>query len=66
MQETRESNIRYIRAKLPYMVNEDLELLAGIVRGFGVIGFSLQEYERPVLSQEQQRQADTDTSALME
>lgn len=58
MQETRESNIRYIRAKLPYMVNEDLELLAGIVMGFRVIGFSLQEYERPVLSQEQQRQAD--------
>ena len=58
MRETRESNIKYIRAKLPYMVSEDLELLAGIVRGFGAIGFSLQEYERPVLSQEQQRQAD--------
>ena len=58
MQETRESNIKYIRAKLPYMVSEDLELLAGIVRGLGVTGFSYQEYDRLVLSQEQQRQAD--------
>lgn len=58
MQETRESNIRYIRAKLPFMTNEELSWLSAFVRGLGVTGFSYQEYDRLVLSQEQQRQAD--------
>lgn len=57
----REENIRFIRSKLPYMGESDLRLVSEFIRGissFSSIPISPAEWERHVLSEDEQRKAD--------
>lgn len=58
----REENIRYIRSNLPYMGGEDLGYVAGFIRSiseFSSFKTSPAEWERPVLSEDEQQNLDS-------
>lgn len=58
--EKREYCIRFIRSRLPYMDEKELDFLLGFTRGLtGQIHLSEAEYMRPVLSVAEQRNADS-------
>lgn len=64
MQQTREEYIQDIRARLPYMPEEDLSLVYSLIGVQGHYGYSTYEAERPVLTQDQQHQADIATLCM--
>lgn len=43
-----ETNLRYIRAKLPWATAEQLGIIAAFIQGLGVAGWSESEYNRNV------------------
>lgn len=45
-EQNKESNIRYIRAKLPCASPRDLSLIASFIRGLHIDGWSDTEYAR--------------------
>lgn len=58
--EKREKCIRFIRSRLPYMDEKELDFLMGFTRGVtGTMPSSDAEYLRPVLSEAEQRNADS-------
>lgn len=58
--EKREYCIRFIRSRLPYMGEKELDFLLGFTRGLNhEAPFSEAEYLRPVLSVAEQRNADS-------
>lgn len=58
--EKREYSIRFIRSRLPYMDEKELDFLLGFTRGLtGKMPFSEAEYLRPVLSVAEQRNVDS-------
>lgn len=58
--EKREYCIRFIRSRLPYMDEKELDFLLGFTRGLtGQMPLSEAEYLRPVLSVAEQRNADS-------
>ena len=58
--EKREYCIRFIRSRLPYMGEKELDFLLGFTRGLNhKAPFSEAEYLRPVLSEAEQRNADS-------
>lgn len=58
--EKREYCIRFIRSRLPYMGEKELDFLLGFTRGLtGQMPLSEAEYLRPVLSVAEQRNADS-------
>lgn len=57
----REFYISYIRARLPYMTEQNLRMVKGFLDGLcggSLARTSTAEHDRPVLTQEQQKQAD--------
>lgn len=44
----KETNLRYIQAKLSSASARELEILAAFVRGLGITGWSESEYERSI------------------
>lgn len=45
-EQNKESNLRYIRAKLPSATAEQLGIIAAFIKGLGVIGWSDNEFNR--------------------
>lgn len=64
MQKTREEYIQEIRARIPYMSDEDLSYVHSLIGVLGHYGYSSYESERPVLTQDQQHQADRATNCM--
>lgn len=44
----KESNLRYIRAKIAHANANEMAMIKGFVHGIGVIGWSDAEYHRPI------------------
>lgn len=58
--EKREHCIRFIRSRIPYMGEKELNFLMGFIRGLNYgAPFSHAEYLRPVLSEAEQRNTDS-------
>lgn len=67
MEKTRESYIRDIRARLPYMTDRDLRMTDSFIFGLCAktgYGYSIAEHDRPVLSTDEQHDADRATTCM--
>lgn len=67
MAKTRESCIRNIRSQLPYLSERELQIIESFVRSISSRsshGYSIAEYDRPVLSSEEQECADKAANCL--
>lgn len=47
-EQNKESNLRYIRAKIGYANANQMAMIKGFIRGIGVIGWDHAEYHRPI------------------